>query len=268
MNLLLAGRDSSGSLLCWIFYALAREPQLVVDITEELENIVGLDGSRTPDKKQLDAMLKLDRFVCEGEFPRSRNTRSLWQTADLSVVAVLRLFPPVPLNGRFSTRETYLPRGGGEHGEAPILIPRGTLVAFSTFAAQRSQHSYGQDANEFRAERWDDASTRGRRTADWSYHPLLGWPRKCLGGESTVTWHTSHQRLLTTLLVLERFAITQAKYLTCRMLQHYTQIVATDDTGNALAFRSDGLWVDDVKYHVGLTMMPEAGVWLRFVPRT
>lgn len=268
MNLLLAGRDSSGSLLCWIFYALAREPQLAVDITEELENIVGLDKSRKPDKKQLDAMLKLDRFICEGEVSKSSDTMSLWQTADMFVVEVLRLFPPVPLNGRFSTCETYLPRGGGEHGEAPILIPRGTLVAFSTFATQRSQHSYGQDANKFRAERWDDDFIEGRITAGWSYHPFLGGPRKCLGGESTATCHVSHLRLLITLLLIERFAITQAKYLTCRMLQHYKQIIATDDAGNALAFRPDGLWVDDVKYDVGLTMMPEGGVWLRFVPRT
>jgi hypothetical protein len=193
---------------------------------------------------------------------------SLWQTADLFVVKVLRLFPPVPLNGRFSTCETYLPRGGGEHGEAPILIPRGTLVAFSTFAAQRSQHLYGQDANRFRVERWDDESTKERRMVDWSYHPFLGGPRKCLGGELTATCHTSQFAVTNRTALLERFAITQAKYLTCRVLQHYKQIVATDDAGNASAFRPDGLWVDDVKYHVGLTMMPDAGVWLRFVPRT
>jgi len=167
-------------------------------------------------------MLKLDRFICESEVSRSRNLMSLWQTADSFVVTILRLFPPVPLNGRFSTCETYLPRGGGEHGEAPISIPRGTLVAFSTFATQRSQHLYGQDANKLRAERWDDDSTKGRRTADWSYHPFLGGPRKCLGGESTTTYRTSHLRSLITLLLSERFAITQARYLTCRTLQYNT----------------------------------------------
>lgn len=65
----------------------------------------------------------------------------------------------------------------------------------------------------------------------------------------------------------ERFAITQAKYLTCRVLQHYKKIVPTDEAGDVDVFGSDGSWVDDVKYHVGLNMMPDAGVWLRFVPK-
>jgi cytochrome P450 len=73
MNLLLAGRDSCGSLLCWIFYALAREPQLAANITEELGNIIGFDESRKPDKKQLNAMVKLDRFICEGEFSKTQS---------------------------------------------------------------------------------------------------------------------------------------------------------------------------------------------------
>jgi len=61
--------------------------------------------------------------------------------------------------------------------------------------------------------------------------------------------------------------MTQAKYLTCRMLQHYKQIVPVDEAGNEIALVSDGSWVDNVKYHVGLTMMPDARVLLRFVPK-
>lgn len=68
MNLLLAGKDSCGSLLCWVFYALAREPQLVAALTEEIENILGSDKSRVPEKKELNAMLQLDRFICESTF--------------------------------------------------------------------------------------------------------------------------------------------------------------------------------------------------------
>ena len=59
----------------------------------------------------------------------------------------------------------------------------------------------------------------------------------------------------------------QAKYLTCRILQHYDKIIPTDEDGNVLAVQSDGSWVDDVQYHVGLTMMPDAGVWIRLVPK-
>ncbi|KAI5359826.1 Putative cytochrome P450 [Septoria linicola] len=225
MNILLAGRDTSGALLAWVFYILAREPGLVDTLRDEIESTLGTEKTRLPSKTELNGMTKLDQFICE----------------------TLRMFPPVPINGRFCTEATSLPQGGGEDGKSPILIPKGTLIAFSTFAAHRNQDLYGPDASKFRIERWNDARTKERRMVDWSYHPFLGGPRKCIG---------------------ERFAVTQAKYLACRVLQHYEQIIPTDENGKEIAVGTDGSWVDDVKYHVGLTMMPQAGVWIRLVPAT
>ena len=68
MNLILAGKDSSGALLSWVFYALAREPLLTAELAKEIERILGSDKSRKPTKPELNAMLQLDRFVCESEF--------------------------------------------------------------------------------------------------------------------------------------------------------------------------------------------------------
>jgi len=51
------------------------------------------------------------------------------------------------------------------------------------------------------------------------------------------------------------------------MLQHYESIVPTDGEGNKIPVASDGSWVDEAKYHVGLTMMPDAEVCLRFIPK-
>lgn len=158
-------------------------------------------------------------------------------------MTVLRTFPPVPINGRFSINDTILPAGGGDSGESPVFVPKGTLIAFSTFAAQRSTASYGDDANAFRIDRWRD-DIKERRMIDWTYHPFIGGPRKCLG---------------------ERFAILQAKYLTCRLLQHFDSIVAVDKDGREIQPSSDGAWVADVRYHVGLTMSPEEGVFVRLV---
>lgn len=70
MNLILAGKDSSGALLAWVFYALAREPELVAELVEEIESMLGSDESRKPNKTELNAMLRLDRFVCESKFQR------------------------------------------------------------------------------------------------------------------------------------------------------------------------------------------------------
>ncbi|KAF2666146.1 cytochrome P450 [Microthyrium microscopicum] len=219
LNLLLAGRDTSGSLLCWIFYALSREPGLFKMLKEEMEGLLGEDRERKPSKSELGRMVLLDQFMTE----------------------TLRLFPPVPINGRFCKNATTFPRGGGEDGLSPMLVPKGTLIALSTFATHRSTDLYGEDAGKFSIERWND-NVVNERMVDWSFHPFIGGPRKCLG---------------------ERFALDQAKYLTCRVLQHFEKIVAADETGNELKQNPEENWVDNVKYHVGLTMSPDAGVFVR-----
>lgn len=62
----------------------------------------------------------------------------------------------------------------------------------------------------------------------------------------------------------ERFAILEAKYLTCRALQHFQGIIATDKFGQPVEHRDNGSWVDHVQYDVALTMAPADGAWVRF----
>ncbi len=70
INFLLAGRDTSGALLSWVFYVLAREPDLVAILRKEVESILGLDRSRMPSKSELgsNSMVKLDQFINESEY--------------------------------------------------------------------------------------------------------------------------------------------------------------------------------------------------------
>ena len=65
LNLLLAGRDTSGALLCWVFYSLAREPRLVSTLRAELSSILGQDGRRRPTKVDLNKLVQLEQFITE-----------------------------------------------------------------------------------------------------------------------------------------------------------------------------------------------------------
>lgn len=237
LNLLLAGRDTSGSLLCWVFYALAREPEIVATLRQEIGDIVGLEKDSRPTKSDLNRMVMLDRFLTESMSSITPNPSSL-----LIFQPALRVFPPVPINGRFSNTDTSIPRGGGSDGQSPMLIPKGTLIAFSTFAVQHDKKLYGADASKFRTDRWSDEMIKERRMIDWSYHPFIGGPRKCLG---------------------ERFALVQAKYLIIRVLQHFDSITPVNAQGDVQKIAPNGSWVDNVKYHVGLTMSPDDGVWVK-----
>lgn len=106
---------------------------------------------------------------------------------------VLRLYPSVPVNSREATSLTTLPVGGGPDGKSPILVRPGEGVGYCVYAMHRRKDIYGDDADEFRPERWEDGSLKD---IGWAYLPFNGGPRLCLGRELP-----SACRALTTLLL-------------------------------------------------------------------
>jgi cytochrome P450 len=98
----------------------------------------------------------------------------------------LRLYPSVPVNTRTTIRTTVLPTGGGPDRTAPVLIPKGSAVAFSVYSMHRRPDLYGMDAELFRPERWDEDMPlhHDPTKAKWGYLPFHGGPRICLGSES------------------------------------------------------------------------------------
>ena len=119
--------------------------------------------------------------------------------------ASLRLYPPVPLNNRTAIRTTILPTGGGPDGYSPILVRKGEVVVFSQYVNSRRKNIYGQDAAEFRPERWETGELTG---IGYAYFPFHGGPRQCLG---------------------EDFAITEISYTIVRLLQAYPSVTLCDE---------------------------------------
>ncbi|XWX00933.1 hypothetical protein V2A60_008956 [Cordyceps javanica] len=214
MSLLVAGRDSNASLLCWLVYALAREPRVLATLQSEVLEVLGNDPNTLPEDSHLAKMKYLDNVVNE----------------------TLRLFPAVPINGRLCSERTTLPAGGGESGEDPIHVPKGTLICMSTFACQRSSKYYGSDAMEFRPERWREADEK-LRTSDFTFHPFIGGPRRCLG---------------------KRFAVKLAKYTICRLVQSCSVIRVDDDE-----FEAGSNWQERIRYQNGITMSPDEGIFVQ-----
>lgn len=92
----------------------------------------------------------------------------------------MRVYPPVPFNARTANRDTWLPTGGGPDGNSSVLIKKGARVIFSSWATHRSKESFGNDAEEFRPERWENlkAETMG-------FIPFNLGPRACPGRKSS-----------------------------------------------------------------------------------
>lgn len=153
------------------------------------------------------------------------------------MIVALRLWPPVVTNMRVAAKDLVLPKGGGSDGQHPLFVPQGTAVRWSLYSFHRRRDHFGQDADEFRPERWESLRTtcvtyaapfpsfptnsskliewpqrlRVRGTAQlnrWEYLPFSGGPRTCIG---------------------QQFALTQMSYVVTRLLQTFETVEARDE---------------------------------------
>lgn len=104
---------------------------------------------------------------------------------DLTPLVALRLFPSVSVNQRCAVKTTTLPTGGGPDGKSPVLIRKGQALAYSVYSLHRRSDLYGDDAEDFRPERWNEdiGLYRDEVTKNWGYLPFNGGPRICLGSQ-------------------------------------------------------------------------------------
>jgi cytochrome P450 len=155
---------------------LVRHPNVMKRLRQEIRSIMNEDC--LPTREQLRKMPFLACVVKE----------------------VLRLYPPVPLNNREAIQTTILPTGGGPTGKSPIMVRKGELVVISPYVNARMTNLYGEDADNFRPERWE---TGELSHIGWAYFPFHGGPRQCLG---------------------EDFALMEIYYTTVRLLQTFPEI--------------------------------------------
>jgi len=183
LNILLAGRDTTASLLSWTFLELLRHPE----IYDKLRSAIIADfGPYSTDD------------VSAITFSSLKSCTYLQHTLS----EVLRLWPVVPANSRRSNKRTTLPRGGGPDGLSPVFIPPQTQVDYSVYVMMRRKDLWGEDANEFRPERFES------RKPGWDYLPFNGGARLCIG---------------------QQLALTEAAYVVARILQKFDKIEANPE---------------------------------------
>ncbi|KAL2430719.1 Cytochrome P450 monooxygenase [Exophiala dermatitidis] len=153
LNVLHASRDTTASLLGWCFYFLARHPDALATLREEIVTYLGSDPA--------------------GEITFS----ALWTCRYLQHVVneTIRMVGIVPMNERAAIHDTTLPRGGGPDGESPVFVPEGTQVLVPTYSMQHREDIWGPDVEQFKPERWHD------RKFGWDFIPFGGGARQCIG---------------------------------------------------------------------------------------
>lgn len=155
LQTLLAGRDTTSSLLSWALLLLARSPTEFKNLREV---VLSQFGTEKASKQELTfSSLKSCKAI----------THVLYET--------LRLYPLIPVNARTALRDTFLPTGGGKDKDQPIAVMKGETVGYSAYVMHRRKDIWGEDADEWRPARWE-----GRKLG-WEWIAFSGGPRVCLG---------------------------------------------------------------------------------------
>merc|ERR1712050_260712 len=144
LNFLIAGRDTTAQSLSWTFFLLCTHPHVEMRVMEEIADLIGDRELRYEDLNQFSF---LQAVVNES----------------------LRLYPSVPLDHKVALSEDMLPDGS--------KIEKGNVVVYNIFAMGRSKDIWGDDADEFRPERWLNKDA----PSSYTYPVFNAGPRECIG---------------------------------------------------------------------------------------
>lgn len=149
LQLLVAGNETSTNALTWIFYLLARHPQYIREIRDEVAAVI---GDKAIDYQNLH---QLGKTVC---------------VIDES----LRLYPPFWMIDRIALKDDEV---------AGVRIPAGAMVIPYIYGTHRNPAQW-QDAESFDPRRFEPERSKERHP--FAYIPFGGGPRVCLGSNLAV----------------------------------------------------------------------------------
>lgn len=157
LNVFLPAHEATGVALTNIFFNVARHPCVWEKLREET---LALPQGQDITYDLLKGMKYLHQVINE----------------------TLRLNPSIGTTSRIALQDTVLPRGGGSEGRSPIFVQKGDILSISFYTLHRRKDLFGQDAEQFKPERWDNF-----QPPRWAYVPFSGGPRICIGQQMALT---------------------------------------------------------------------------------
>ncbi|KZT05294.1 cytochrome P450 [Laetiporus sulphureus 93-53] len=159
---LVAGHETTSNATTWCLFALSQAPEVQQKLREELWSIPTED----PTMDELNELPYLDAVVRE----------------------TMRVHSPVVSTIRMAGKDDFIPLNApytDVHGQVrdSIKIDQGTLILIPVLAINRAKDLWGEDAFEFKPERWESPPDVIQTIPGvWgNLMSFLGGPRSCIG---------------------------------------------------------------------------------------
>ncbi|KAI0650938.1 cytochrome P450 [Trametes meyenii] len=167
VTFLVAGQETMNMATTWTLYALTQAPTVQRKLREELLAV----PTASPTMDELAALPYLDAVVREA----------------------LRMYPPVATTLRMANRDDVLPVTApfvDRHGntQTEVRIAKGNRIVVPIAALNRLKSVWGDDAAEFKPERWEHPPAEASNLPGIWAHILtfLGGPRACIATRFSV----------------------------------------------------------------------------------
>ncbi|KAL5572001.1 hypothetical protein UlMin_021598 [Ulmus minor] len=158
LNFMIAGKDTSASTLSWFLYMLCKNPIVQEKIVEEVGDVLGGETDES----------NIKGFVENIDDATLEQMHYLHAT----LTETLRLYPAVPLDGRCAEIDDTLPDG--------FRLRKGDGVYYMAYAMGRMPQIWGEDAQDFRPERWLKNGVF-QPESPFKFLAFHAGPRICLG---------------------------------------------------------------------------------------
>ncbi|GFP82297.1 cytochrome p450 704c1 [Phtheirospermum japonicum] len=211
LSFIIAGKDTTANTLSWFIYVLCKNPLIQEKTAQEINKLVV--------SSQHEAS-SVNNFI------ESITDEALEEMHYLhaTLTETLRLYPAVPVDGRCAETDDTLPDG--------FKLKKGDGVYYMAYAMGRMTHVWGDDAEEFKPERWINNGIF-QSESPFKFVSFHGGPRTCLGKD---------------------FAYRQMKIVSAALV-HFFRFRLSDET-------------KDVTYRTMFTLHISGSLNIHAVPRT
>ncbi|KAJ9680892.1 hypothetical protein PVL29_020023 [Vitis rotundifolia] len=160
LNFTIAGKDSTANTLSWFFYVLTKHPLVQEKVVQEIREVMDCGDD--------DKAHGIEDFVAK----ITDGVLEKMQYLHAALTETLRLYPAVPIDGRCADADDILPDGH--------KLKQGDGVYYISYAMGRMSYIWGEDAKEFRPERWLNNGVF-QPESPFKFVAFHAGPRICLG---------------------------------------------------------------------------------------
>ncbi|KAM7512061.1 hypothetical protein LguiB_010936 [Lonicera macranthoides] len=160
LNFVIAGKDTTATTISWFIYLLCKHPTVQEKVALEIKEATG-------NKEIAD----IDESVAN----LSEDALEKMQYLHAALTETLRIYPAVPVDAKICFSDDTLPDG--------FSVRKRDMVAYQPYAMGRMKFIWGDDAEDFRPERWLDENGSFKLESPFKFTAFQAGPRICLGRE-------------------------------------------------------------------------------------